>query len=369
MTLRNQSSPRPTRRRRGMSLILVALAAPALVLVGGLCLEMGNVAHTQSMAQDVADAAARAGTKEVGRGRDAAVRAAWNVVYANAYKSGVDTRGATVQVEYGTWSLDERTFTAFTNTRSDADAVRVRVSLKTRPIFVPGDVMPQGIAAGEAVARRPVLALVVDDPNNLNINDVEMLGRMRQWGVPTRAVAAKKVRASMFGSEDVMMISSSTLSSDVLGKMGGAKSAIISCERVLGPELGFGSKHGDITHDPAKADHAYMDIPHLSMTKGFSGRRKIYQGPGVFGWAEPEGQPAVLATWARDPKKVMAFYYPKGAPLAGGVLSPNFRAGLFMRTPGKTGSGYAYTRESWDLFDAMFAQVVPQIKDDVTLVR
>ena len=355
-------------------MVMAVVVMGVLILISGLCIEAGNVMYQRTVMQDAADAAARAGAGSVGKGRNEALNAAYRVLLENAYVSKIDGRGATVGLEYGTWSLEDRTFTPTSGDKSDADAVRVTVHIPVRPIFVGESTLKTAMTTRTAIARRPTLVLVVGDAKKLGQNDSEMLRHMKKWGVPTQVLSDEKVNASLFKTEDVVMISSSALSNVVSGKLAGAPCAVICCEVYNWKELGFGSTYGEEIKVNKAADKRGpndddMDIRDLPETYGFAGRRKMYTGEGRVGWAKPGGEVTKVATWASDSSKVLAFYYEKGKRLADGTASPGFRSGLFMRTEESYSEKWTYSSYTWDCFDAMFAKCLPYVNKKVYLVQ
>ena len=377
LPIRSSTDRRFDPRRRGVALVMAVVVMGVLILIAGLCIEGGNVMYQRTVLQDGADAAARAGAGMVGKGRDAALDAAYRVLSENAYVHHIDARGASVGLEYGTWSLENRTFTPTNGDKSEADAVRVTVNIPVKPMFVGGATMPAMVATSRAIARRPTLVMVVGDANNLRGNDVEMLKRMKRWGVPTQALSDEKVTSSLFRTEDVVMISSSSSSGVLAGKLAGAPCAVIACELINWPELGLtrgklGTDYDEFrvadksTGDP---NEAYMNIRSTPETIAFAGRRKVYTGDGMWGWGHPSSDATILATAATDSSKVMAFYYDKGGRLANNAVSPGFRAGLYVRTAEIQGKQYTYSSETWDLFDAMFAKCLPLVNKRVYLVE
>ena len=373
MTYHNQPTP-SRRRRRGFALILACMTMGLLTLIAGLCIEAGSVSYKRMVMQDASDAAARAGATAVGKGRDEAFWAAYNVLVQNASVNNVDARGASVSIDYGVWSLEDEAFTPLGSNRSDADAVRVNVTLAVRPVFVGGDVMATTLQTRSAIARRPTLVLVVGDAKKIGQNDAEMLRRMKGWGVPTKLLSDEKVQASLFQTEDVVMISSSAQSSVLAGKLKGAPCAVICCEVYNWNELGIGSTYGEEIKsnkaaDKRGADDDYMTIRDLPETFGFAGRRKIYDGDGRMSWCKPRNDVTKLATWAGDSSKTVAFYYEKGSKLDDGTVAPGFRAGLFMRTEEAYADKWTYSSYTWDCFDAMFAKCLPYVDNRVHLTK
>ena len=381
MTDPNQTFPRPIRpphavaaRRRGVALIMAVVVMGVLLLISGLCIEAGNVMYKRTVMQDAADAAARAGASTVGKGRNAALNAAYAVVLENAYVHKLGGNGATVRLEYGMWSLEKRTFTPTYSDQSAADAVRVTVNIPIKPMFVGESTMPTSFTTSSAIARRPTLVLVVGDANNLGQNDSEMLRRMKGWGVPTQVLSDEKVQASLFSTEDVVMISSSTQSSVIAGKLAGAKCAVICCEIYNWNELGLGVTYGEEikVNKPANSrgpKDDYMDVRSLPETVSFAGQRKMYTGDGRIAWCKPRNNVTKVATWAGDPNKTVAFYYEKGKTLDNGTVAPGFRAGLFMRTEEAYADKWTYSADTWNCFDAMFAKCLPYVNKKVYLVQ
>ena len=343
-----------------------------LILVAGLCVEAGNVMHQRTVMQDAADAAARAGAGAVGRGRNEALNTAYRVLLENAYVHKIGGEGASVALEYGTWSLEDHAFTPTYSDQSNADAVRVTVNIPTQAIFVGSDTMPNTVTVSKAVARRPTLVLVVRDAKKLGQNDTEMLRRMKGWGVPTQVMSQDKVQASLFKTEDVVMISSSTESWRIRDKLAGATCAVICCEIGNWNDLGMtGSSKQEFRVDESNPgpNFDYMNVRDLPETLGFAGRRRMHTGDGTFGWCEPKGEYTTVATWAQDAKKNVAFYYEKGRRLGNGQIAPGFRAALFMRTEESYPFKWTYTSSTWDCFDAMFRKCLPYVNKKVYLVQ
>ena len=363
---------RPPARRRGVFLIAAACTMGLLVLVAGLCLETGNIAVKRAVLQDGADAAARSGAVFVGYGRDTARYAAYLTIVDNARANGFNASGASVNLEYGRWSLEDKRFEPLYQDAPEADAARITVSMPVPSIFVGGDTMKTNVHVQSAIARRPTLVLVVKDSKNPLANDAEMLRRMKQWGIPTQMLSEGKLTSNLFRTEDVVMISSSAQSSVIAGKLKDAPCAVIICELNNWKELGFGNTYGEFRardHSTGNADEARMDIRDTSLTRRFAGRRTIYSGQGMWGWGKPTGDVTILATAASDATKATAFYYDKGGRLADGSVSPGFRAGLFMRTAEIQGQDFTYSSYAWDLFDAMFAKCIPLVDKRIQLLQ
>ena len=362
-------------RRRGVALVMAVVVMGVLILISGLCIEAGNVMHQRTVMQDAADAAARAGAGTVGKGRDEALKTAYRVISENAYVHKIGGEGATVRLEYGSWSLENRAFTPTYSDQSNADAVRVTVNIPTKAMFVGNDTMPKTVTVSKAIARRPTLVLVVGDANNLGQNDTEMLRRMKLHGVPTQCLSDEKVQASLFTTEDVVMISSSTESGvdRRQARRGQVRRHLLRNLQLegTGPGQRPTARRSRSTRPPTSAGPTTT-----TWTSGTCPRRPPSPAdarctPATA--ASPGPSPATtwtkVATWASDSSRVVAFYYEKGATLDNDEIAPGFRAGLFMRTEETYAEKWTYSADTWNTFDAMFVKCLPYVNKKVYLVQ
>lgn len=179
-------------------------------------------------------------------------------------------------------------------------------------------------------AARPVVLIVVGQIP-LNLSDGILAGYTeRRFAVDVEIKRASAVTGDDFVGRRLAIVSESTSSADVQGKLGGVQIPLLVFEPALWDDLGMtGSAWQRDFGDAAAETDLVIVAPTHPLAAGLSGQARVTgDGPEKFVWGAPPSTAVRVATLAGRPGAAAIFAYERGAAMARGKANAR-RVGWF----------------------------------------
>lgn len=208
---------------------------------------------------------------------------------------------------------------------------------------------------GPTVGRQgdPEAVLVVGRADDLKAGDRALRDRLVKLGFRVTPIKDSVVGLETTRGRALLVLSESTISSEVGGRLADAPVPIMSCEPNLNEGLRLttrAARPGEVFLRDRQRSIRIVDAAH-PLAAGLSGTVAVYQGrEGFVTWGVPDEATArVVARCATPESEPAIFGYDVGKG-AGGAAIPARRISFFV--PANTDEAGRLTDEGWALFDA-----------------
>ncbi len=187
----------------------------------------------------------------------------------------------------------------------------------------PGD----GVTAGSDCSDDgvdPCVVLITQDGTADNLYDQDLIAALQLDGYEVLNFADTDVVLADANGVDVVVISETSLSSEIAGTMADTPAPVVCLEGLIWDDMGMAA-------EPATTgtDNAVILDDTDPLAAGLTGNVSIVSGPGagLFFTPAPPGA-TLIAGVAGNPDDVMEFAYESGAAMLDGFVAPNRRVGL-----------------------------------------
>jgi hypothetical protein len=198
---------------------------------------------------------------------------------------------------------------------------------------VPTSLTPAGWTLFDAAVTwslgRGALLVVKDVP--LIAADVTLKGRLEALGYLVEPVRGPDLVSSMTTGLTVIVVSESTDSSTILGKLTGATVPVVTLEPRLFADMGltgpdYGTHWGDLE---GQAEVVISDAAHPLAGGNTAGAQVVTSSGQKFVWGVPLGEAQVAVTISGHPDRAAVFGYEAGSATSAG-RAPARRVGFFL---------------------------------------
>jgi hypothetical protein len=205
------------------------------------------------------------------------------------------------------------------------------------------------LSSQTTVPSTPELSVLLVTDRVLKDSDMLVQKRLIENGHQVTLIADHQVQPSDAEGHDVILISSTSLSTQVGDRLRNVQVPIVCWEPYLYDDLGM-------TGPVVDTDFGWLPEQttiHVNGTSspisvGVFGFQTMYTAPSVMTFAIPVGAPHTIATIDGDPRKPSVFSFRQGAKMVPGFFAPARRVGFFMGDNGPT----LLTELGWKMFDA-----------------
>lgn len=203
------------------------------------------------------------------------------------------------------------------------------------------DAATQSVYIGE---EPPQAYFVVGDVS-LSSGDALVKTRMENLGYTVEAIDDNAASASAASEADIVLVSSSTTSSNVGSALNACTAPMVVWETWLFDDMGMSGTSQDVDFGNG-GDITSIEVadPGHDIADGLSGTVEV--GTQV-GFGVPGGEATIVATLSGDDGKAAVYAYEEGASMVSGT-APNRRVGFFLNDA----TGGAMTDEGWRMFEA-----------------
>ena len=196
----------------------------------------------------------------------------------------------------------------------------------------------------EAVPQPPRALLVA---GQLPLSDADESLRQAMIGEGFATIA--KTASAVSGSEvtDLVVISESTLNTDVAAKFKNTVAPVVVMEPLVFPSMGMVTGTSNVG-ESASETKVNIVTPQHPLAGGLTGSLQVTFDPQKFVWGVPGGQAVNVATLSTNPNRSTLFGFERDALLADGTRAAGRRVGFFAGalTPRR------FTDAGWTLFRA-----------------
>jgi hypothetical protein len=174
-------------------------------------------------------------------------------------------------------------------------------------------------------------------------------------------VTAEEMLVPLANQADLVLVSESVLSMNLLAKLKPVTTPILNYEAFIQDDLGL-TPPGP-PGDPGLPDQFALGVkdsdtridivaPNHPLAAGLEGTVAVYKEAKELTWGKVAATAEVIATLPGDPTGATIYVYKKGALLQDGTAAAGLRIGFFLEDDNVTGTPNLMTEQGLTLFDA-----------------
>jgi hypothetical protein len=195
----------------------------------------------------------------------------------------------------------------------------------------------------------PELSVLLVTDRILKEGDMLVQKRLIDNGHQVTLIADHQVQPSDAEGHHVILISSTSLSTQVGDRLRNVQVPIVCWEPYLYDDLGMTGPVVDTDFGwLSEQTTIHVNGTSSPISVGVFGFQTMYTAPSVMTFAIPVGAPHTIATIDGDPRKPSVFSFRQGAKMVPGFFAPARRVGFFMGDNGPV----LLTELGWKMFDA-----------------